>query len=147
MRKAIIIVSAILALTSASQAQSLPGQASHNCNIASSVDIDAARKDSQSHYLGIFDGKWNGVLPVTLLIHEVSDGKAYGYYAWEDYGPWNVSAGCRQVLGRIVDGQLVFRGEDTMTFRASGSRLSGVYVYKPGTSDEFVETGTFSRRR
>ena len=147
MRNAIIIFSALLTLTSAAQAAGLPGQASHNCNIPSSVDIDAAREDSQSRYLGIFDGKWDGVLPVTLLIHEVSDGKAYGYYAWKDYGPWDVSAGCRQVLGRVVDGQLIFRGDDTMTFMASGSRLSGVYIYKPGTSEEFVETATFSRRR
>jgi hypothetical protein len=104
-------------------------------------------KSTQSPFLGIFDGKWEGVLPVTLIIYDVSGNKAYGYYAWKDFKPWNVKAGCRAVLGRIESGVLEFRGEDRMSFSVAGQRLTGVYVFKPGSSEEFIEKGTFSRKR
>ena len=147
MRMIAIAVAALLACIAGAEAASLPGQASRFCTIPSAVEIDGAKKSDASPYLGIFDGRWDGVLPVTLVVYDVRGNKAYGYYAWKDYGPWNVSAGCRAVLGRIVGGKLNFRGDDTMTFVTKGARLEGTYVYKPGGSDEFIEHGTFSRRR
>ena len=137
---------AILA-TSTSFAAGLPGQASRNCTIPASVAIDAAEKSAESPFLGIFDGKWEKVLPVTLIVYDVSGSKAYGYYAWKDYRQWNVKAGCRAVLGRIENGVLQFRGDDRMSFTPKGQKLEGVYIFKPGTSEEFIEKGTFSRKR
>jgi hypothetical protein len=133
--------------TSPSFAAGLPGQASRNCTIPANVAIDNAKKSAESPFIGIFDGKWEQVLPVTLIIYDVAGGKAYGYYAWKDYRQWNVKAGCRAVLGRIENGVLLFRGDDHMSFTPKGQRLEGFYVYKPGTSEEFIEEGTFFRKR
>lgn len=143
---ALSLAAALLA-TSTTFAVGLPGQASRNCAIPANVAIADAVKSAESPFLGIFDGKWEGVLPVTLIIYDVSGSKAYGYYAWKDYKPWNVKAGCRAVLGRIESAVLDFRGDDRMSFTVAGQRLAGVYVFKPGSSEEFIEKGTFSRKR
>jgi hypothetical protein len=143
-----LIAAAIVAITSVpAHAAGLPGQASRSCQIPQSVAVDAAKADKSSPFLGIFDGRWERVLPVTLIIYEVEGSKAYGYYAWKDYGPWKVKAGCRAVLGRISGQTLSFRGDDHMTYVFKGNKPAGTYIYKPGTSEEFVEKASFSRKR
>ena len=147
MHKLVVLSLVTMLATSTSLAAGLPGQASRNCTIPASVAIEDAQKSAESPFLGIFDGKWEKVLPVTLIIYEVAGSKAYGYYAWKDYRQWNVKAGCRAVLGRIENGHLLFRGDDHMSFTPKGQRLEGVYIFKPGTTEEFVERGTFYRKR
>lgn len=147
MLKHLVTAALVIVTTTAAHAAGLPGQASRYCNIPSSVAVEQAKADKSSPFLGVFDGRWEQVLPVTLIIYDVEGSKAYGYYAWKDYGPWKVKAGCRAVLGRIAGQNLSFRGEDHMTYVLKGSRLSSTYIYKPGTAEEFVEKASFSRKK
>lgn len=147
MRLLITTILFLLATSVAARAAELPGQASGYCGIPDSIAIDGARASSVSPFLGIFDGRWEGVLPVTLIVYDVSGTRAYGFYAWRNYTPWRVTAGCRRVLGTIKAGRLEFKGRDTMSFKVIGKRLSGTYYFNPGSSSELIEKSTFLRRR
>jgi hypothetical protein len=147
MRRLVSVLMSLVLAMPAVAASGLPGQASRYCTIPASVDIGGAAADDRSPYLGIFDGKWEGVLPATLIIYEVASGRAKGYYGWKDYRPWNVKAGCRPIQGRIVNGMLKFRGVDDIDLSAWGRRLKGTYFYMPGQPGGLVERSTFSRRR
>ena len=128
-------------------AATLPGQASRNCNIPASADIDAARKSADTPFLGVFDGKWDNVIPATLIIYEVKGAKAGGYYAWKAVKAWNIPAGCDKVAGSIAGDTLSFKGSHPMNFTVSGRSLKGIYNFDQGGGKVMVEKSGFSRKR
>jgi hypothetical protein len=137
----------LLAATVGARADELPGQASGVCSMPGNIAVDGARASASSPFLGVFDGRWEGVLPVTLIVYDVSGARAYGFYAWRTYTPWRVTAGCRRVLGTIKAGRLEFKGRDTMAFEVTGRRLAGTYYFNPGSNSELIEKSTFLRVR
>src|SRR5690606_33023497 len=112
-----------------------------------SVQIDATKKSADSPFLGVFDGKWDKVIPVTPIIYEVNGSKTSGYYAWKADKAWNIPADCDKVVGSISGNTLSFKGEHPMTFVVAGRSLKGVYNYGQGNGNIMVQTSNFSRKR
>lgn len=143
----IFIAALVLLLTGSNViGASLPGQASKNCAIPASVDIDAATKSADTPFLGIFDGKWNNVLPVTIIIYEVNRGKVKGLYAWKAAKAWNVTAGCASISGTATADTMKI-GKYNMIFTVAGRALKGIYNFDQGNGQILVETSNFSRKR
>jgi hypothetical protein len=147
LRRILSTLFVLLAFAGAATAASLPGQASKNCNIPASIDIDAAQKSPDSAFIGIFDGKWDNVIPATLIIYEVKGSKASGYYAWKAVKAWSIPLGCDKVVGSISGDTLSFKGKHPMNFAVSGRSLKGVYNYDQGNGKVMVEKSSFSRKR
>lgn len=147
LRRILLSVLASAIICGVAVAATLPGQASKNCNIPASIDVDAARKSADTPFLGVFDGKWDNVIPATLIIYEVKGAKASGYYGWKAVKAWNIPAGCDKVTGSISGDRLSFGGEHDMTFTVSGRSLKGIYNYDQGNGSIMVEKSNFSRKR
>jgi hypothetical protein len=147
LRRAVLTILTFVAICGVAVAATVPGQASKNCSIPASVDVDAARKSADTPFLGVFDGKWDNVIPVTLIIYEVKGAKASGYYGWKAVKAWNIPAGCDKVVGSISGDSLSFGGEHEMTFTLSGRSLKGIYNFDQGNGNIMVEKSNFSRKR
>lgn len=147
MRLVVLVLISLFTLSGAGLAASVPGQASKACNISASANVDAAKKSPDSPFLGVFDGKWDNVIPATLIIYEVKGAKAFGYYAWKAVKAWNIPVGCDKVTGSIAGDTLSFKGAHPMNFTVSGRSLKGVYNYDQGNGSVMVEKSSFSRKR
>jgi hypothetical protein len=144
LRRILLVLVSLLTFAGAASAAPLPGQAAKNCNIPASVD---ARKSSESPFLGVFDGKWDNVIPVTLIIYEVKGAKASGYYAWKAVKAWNIPVGCDKVVGSIAGKTLSFKGKHPMNFTVSGGSLKGIYNFDQGGGKIMAQKSSFSRKR
>jgi len=147
LRRIFLAAAVLLAFAGTGLAASLPGQASKACSIPSSVDVDAAERSPDTPFLGVFDGKWDNVIPATLIIYEVKGTKAKGYYAWKSVKAWNIVAGCDKISASIAGNTLSVGGSHPMNFTVSGRSLKGIYNFDQGGGKILVEKSNFSRRR
>jgi hypothetical protein len=122
--------------------------------VASGIEISEVESDSPTkNFLGQWEGFWEGskpgLLPHTLVVHEIQEGRASVVYFSGNLREWGVKAGYRHTFGSIIGSELFVEWpQATMPLQRKMPQVKIIYALQ---GDELIgvrtdEGGTFRCR-
>jgi len=135
-----------IGLTTSAFSGDFPGKNSKYCGLPDDFALpkDGTKSAGVERFYGVYDGFWAGSLAHTLIVDEISDGKATGHYGHGVYERWGITKpGCRPFRGTITAEKLILDSKGAeITYYFYGDDLYGEFFSK---RTGYTQKGKFRR--